>query len=90
LRWRLRTLEIEKAVEPLSIYAKDLGDDILVLTSNKQPVAAIVSLRNVDRESLLLSTAPEFMEIIEKSRAEFNLGRKLSLEEMKEEVATMR
>ncbi len=90
MRWRLRTLEIEKAVEPLSIYAKDLGDDILVLTSNKQPVAAIVSLRNVDRESLLLSTAPEFMEIIEKSRAEFNLGRKLSLEEMKEEVATMR
>ena len=35
-------------------------DDFLVLTSNNKPVAAIVSLRNIDPESLALSTNAEF------------------------------
>ena len=33
-----------------------------------------------------LSTSPEFMEIIQAARAEFQSGKKLSLEEMKQEV----
>jgi hypothetical protein len=40
----------------------------------------------VDKESLSLSTSPEFMEIIEKARAEFAAGKRLTLEEMKREV----
>lgn len=85
----MKTLEIGMATEPLSTYAQELGDEILVLTSNKEPVVAMVSLRNVDKESLSLSTNPEFMKIIEKSRREFELGRKLSLAEMKKEVSTV-
>ena len=85
----MKTLEIGMATEPLSTYAQELGDEILVLTSNKDPIVAMVSLRNVDKESLSLSTNPEFMKIIEKSRREFELGRKLSLAEMKKEVSTV-
>ncbi len=47
-------------------YTRDL-DDFPVLTSNSKPVAAIVSLKNVDPESLALSTNAEFMEIIEQA-----------------------
>ena len=85
----MKTLEIGMATEPLSAYAQELGDEILVLTSDKEPIVAMVSLKNVDKESLSLSTNSEFMKIIEKSRREFELGRKLSLAEMKKEVSTV-
>lgn len=82
----MKTIEISTASKPLSDYVKELGDEIIVLTSNKKPIASIISLKNVDRESLSLSTNPEFMEIIEIAREEFRLGRKISLEEMKRDV----
>jgi hypothetical protein len=78
---------MDKATEPLSTYAKALGDEILVLTVNDEPVVAMVSLRDLDRESLALSLSPKFMEIIEKSRRELRSGRRLSLEEMKREIS---
>jgi len=87
----MRTIEIEKeSSKPISEYTKDLGEDLLVFTSNKQPVAAMVSLKNVDMESLALSYHPDFMEIIEKARAEVKAGKTLSLEEMKGEVMGMK
>jgi len=85
----MKTLEIKIASKPLSAYAKDLDNGILVLTSNKKPIAALVSLNSIDSESLALSTSPEFMEIIQKAREEFRLGKKLSFDEMKKEVLKM-
>jgi PHD/YefM family antitoxin component YafN of YafNO toxin-antitoxin module len=82
----MKTIEISKASKPLSDYAKELDDEIIVLTNNEKPIAAIVSLKNVDKESLSLSTNPEFIEIIEKAREEFRSGKKLSFEQMKQEV----
>jgi prevent-host-death family protein len=82
----MKKIEVTTATKPLSEYAKEFGDEVIVLTSHSKPVAAIVSLRKVDKESLSLSTNPEFMEIIEKARAEFAAGKKLTLEEMKREV----
>jgi len=52
-------------------------------------VAAMVPLKNVDMESLALSYHPDFMEIIEKARAEVKAGKTLSLQEMKDEVSRM-
>ena len=59
-------------------------------TEKNRPVAAIVPLKNVDRESLALSNHPEFLQLIARSRAEFAAGRKLSLEEMKRAVLPSR
>jgi PHD/YefM family antitoxin component YafN of YafNO toxin-antitoxin module len=84
----MKTLEIALASKPLYEYAKELRDDIIVLTSDNEPIAAVVSLKNldsVDLEWLSLSTNPEFMEIIDKSRKELRSGKKLSLEEMERE-----
>lgn len=83
----MKTIEISTAKKPLSDYAKEIDEDIIVLTSDDKPVAAIVSLKNVDPESLSLSTNPEFLEIIERAREEFKSGKKLSLEEMQQEVS---
>ncbi len=82
----MKTIELTKATKPLSEYTEEFGDEVVVLTSHKQPVAAIISLRKVDKESLLLSMNPEFMEIIAQARAEFAAGKRLTLEEMKREV----
>ena len=54
----MKTIELSDASEPLSDYAKALDDDILVVTSRKKPVAALVPLKHVGREALVLSTNP--------------------------------
>jgi antitoxin (DNA-binding transcriptional repressor) of toxin-antitoxin stability system len=48
-----------------------------------KPVAAVVPLRHVDRESLALSAHPEFLALIKRARQEFAAGKTLSFEEMK-------
>jgi hypothetical protein len=83
----MRTIEISTASKPLCDYANELDEEIIVLTSNDRPVAAIVSLRKVDKEALSLSFNPEFIEIINKAREEFETGRRLSFDEMKEAVS---
>jgi PHD/YefM family antitoxin component YafN of YafNO toxin-antitoxin module len=85
----MKTIEISTATKPLSEYAEEFGDEVIVLTSDQKPVAAIVSLKNIDEESLSLSTNPEFLDIIQQARKEFESGKKLSLEEMKREVSPL-
>ena len=82
----MKTIEISTASKPLSEYAREFGDEVIVLTLHEEPVAAIVSLRGVDRESLSLSTSPQFIAIMEQAREEFAAGKTFSLEELKREV----
>lgn len=86
----MRTLEIPTAHEPLSQYAAEAERETIVLKEHDEPIAAIVSLKRVDRESLSLSTNPDFMELIEQAREEFKSGKKLSLEQMKKEILPAR
>lgn len=82
----MKTIELTTATRPLSEYADEIGDEIVVLTANHKPIAAIVSLKDVDRESLALSTDAAFLALIGRARAEFAAGQTLSLEEMKRSV----
>jgi hypothetical protein len=82
----MKTIQLSRAPRALAQYARELNDDIMVLMDAKRPVAAIVPLKGVDRESLALSAHPEFLELIERSRAQFAAGQTLSLDEMKKAV----
>lgn len=82
----MKTIEISAALKPLSEYADELDDDIVVLTSGNRPIAALVPLKNVDRESWALSTNDDFLELIEQARTEFQEGKTISFEEMKRAV----
>jgi antitoxin (DNA-binding transcriptional repressor) of toxin-antitoxin stability system len=86
----MKTIQLSRASRPLAEYARELKGDILVLTDAKAPVAAIVPLKGVDGESIALSAHPEFLELIERSRAQFAAGQTLSLDEMKEVVLPKR
>ena len=65
---------------PFLDVAETAKEETLVFTKKKRPVAALVSLRKVDRESLALSTNPQFLRIIETARKEVRAGRTISFE----------
>jgi antitoxin (DNA-binding transcriptional repressor) of toxin-antitoxin stability system len=86
----VKRINLSSADRPLAQYAAELRDEIVLLTKRNRAVAAIVPLKNVDRESLALSHHPEFLELIAQSRAEFAAGRRLSLDEMRRSVLPKR
>ena len=79
----MRTIKLSQASRSLAEYADELDDEIVVIMNKNRPVAAIVPLRNIDRESLSLSTNPKFLRLIQRSRADFAAGRKRSLQEVR-------
>jgi antitoxin (DNA-binding transcriptional repressor) of toxin-antitoxin stability system len=84
----MKTLALSAASRPLAEYAGELDEEVLVLTERNRAVAAVVPLRNVDRESLALSTHPGFLALIERSRREVAAGRTRSLEDIRAAFGT--
>ncbi len=80
----MKTLKLSEASRPLAEYARELDDDIVLVTGRNRPIAAVVSLRNADREVLALSRSPQFLKIIERSRRDFAAGRSRSLAAVRE------
>lgn len=78
----MKTLALSTASRSLAEYASELDDEVVLLTKRNRPIAAIVPLRNVDRESLALSTHPGFLALIERSRREVVAGKTISFEQM--------
>jgi prevent-host-death family protein len=64
-----RTLELTEATQSLAEYAQQVDGGAIIVTSNGRPIAAVVALPNTDAETLALSQNPEFLAIIERSRA---------------------
>ena len=83
----MKTLALSDASRSLAEYASELDDEVVLLTKRNRPIAAIVPLRNVDRETLALSTHPGFLALIERSRREVAAGNTLSFAEMRAALA---
>lgn len=79
----MKTIELVNATESLAKYADKLGNEPVILTSGGKPVAALVSLENVDLETISLSTNPQFVELIEQARARHKHEGGISAEEMR-------
>jgi antitoxin (DNA-binding transcriptional repressor) of toxin-antitoxin stability system len=78
----VRLIKLSEASQALAEYAAGHRAEVVVLTERNKPVAALVPLKPADRESVALSGHPEFIGLIQRSRAEFRRGDTLSLEEM--------
>ena len=76
----MKAMKLPKEIQPFLDVAETAEEETLVFTEKKRPVAALVSLRKVDRESLALSTNPEFLKIIETARKDIRAGKTTSLE----------
>lgn len=79
----MKTIELDQATASLAEYARQVKSEPVLLTEQGSPVAALLSLEDVDEESLSLSTNPQFMEIIEQSRARLAAEGGISSEEMR-------
>ncbi len=65
----MKIVEVADANETLATYTSSLTEEPVIITSNGQPIAALVILENVDMETISLSTNPKFIELIERSRS---------------------
>jgi prevent-host-death family protein len=65
----MKMLEMTKATAPLAEYARDVNKEPVILTADGKPVAVLLSIENADLETVTLSTHPQFIALIERSRA---------------------
>jgi len=65
----MKIVEIAEANATLAEYTSELAEEPVIITSNGQPIAALITLENVDMETISLRTNPKFIELIEHSRA---------------------
>jgi antitoxin (DNA-binding transcriptional repressor) of toxin-antitoxin stability system len=86
----MKTIRLSRASRPLADYARELEGEILVVADPNGPIAAVVPLNGVDRESLALSAHPEFLDLIARSREQFAAGQTLTLDQMKRAVLPRR
>lgn len=76
----MKAMKLPKEIQTFLDVAETVEEETLVFMKKRRPVAALVSLRKVDRESLALSTNPQFLRIIETARKEVRAGKTISLE----------
>ena len=79
----MKTLEMAEAMAPLAEYAQDISEDPVILTIGGKPVAALVAIENADLETVTLSTHPQFLALIERSRKRRQAEGGISAEEMR-------
>ena len=66
----MKVIEQTDATAPLAEYAAAIGSGALIVTSDGRPVAALVPIENSDLETVSLSTTREFLDLINRSRAQ--------------------
>jgi hypothetical protein len=80
----LRTLGIAEAQRSLATYARRLRKEPVIVTDRGKPLMVLVHVeRDADVESVSLSMNPEFIAMIERSRALHKPGTGLSLEHVR-------
>ena len=66
----VKKVEVADATESLATYVRQAaGSGPVVVTDAGQPVAALVMLEHTDLETVALSADPEFLALIQNSRA---------------------
>jgi len=65
----LKIVDIRKATSPLADYIEAVQAEPLVVTDYGVPTAVLLPLTDTDMETVALSTNPDFIALIERSRA---------------------
>ena len=82
----MKRIELSEATGPLKQYARELAHEPLVLTERGHAIVAIFPIDDADLESLALSASPRFLELIERSRADYRNGASVSAEKARREL----
>ena len=79
----MKTIERTDATDSLAKYAGQTENLPIVITDHGQPIAALLSVPNADLETVSLSTNPQFLSLIARSRARQEKEGGISAEEMR-------
>jgi antitoxin (DNA-binding transcriptional repressor) of toxin-antitoxin stability system len=82
----MKTIEIGEATRSLADYIHGVQSEPLVITDQGLPTAVILPLTNTDLETVALATNPDFIALIERSRARAKQEGGLSPAEMRRRV----
>ena len=82
----MKTLEISKATSSLASYSKRVNKEPVIVMKKGKPLAALVSVPNVDKETVSLSVNPSFLAIIERSRSRQKTEGGISPKEMRKRL----
>jgi hypothetical protein len=83
----MRSVELTKAPQALRRHAAELSHGPLVLTRGGKAVAVMVSVRESDLESFLVSESPAFKRIVRKSCASYRRSGGLTRDELEKRLA---
>lgn len=87
----MKTLDVAEAKGSLASHARRLRGEPVILTQDREPLMVLVPVeRGADVESVSLSMNPEFLALIERSRALHKPGSGLSTAEMRRRLGIKR
>ena len=84
----MKMVEVKQATAPLGDYAKDAQKEPVIVTEHGRPIAALVPVTNADPETVGLSTNPQFLQLIERSRRRQEPEGGISSAEMRRRLGT--
>jgi len=79
----MKTIDLNDATEPLAEYVKRMEGEEITIVHKGVPLAVLRPAGNDDYESVQMSTNPEFIALLERSRQSIKEGRGLSSEEVR-------
>ena len=79
----MKQIELAEATKPLAEYVKEMDGESVVIVYKDVILAALVPIDHADYETVSLSTNPEFIAMLERSRARGRKEGGISTEEMR-------
>ena len=85
----MRNVEVTQTTDSLGQSVRNLAGEPLVVTEGGVPIAALVPIDELDRESLALGDNPRLMAILEEARAQCRQGLGLSSDAVRRELGLL-
>jgi prevent-host-death family protein len=79
----MKMIELQDATEPLAEYVKRMEGEPVTIVHKGVPLVVLVPAGNDDYESVQISTDPQFIALLERSRKSIKEGGGFSTEEMR-------
>lgn len=86
----MKTIDVSDAQGSLAEYVRHKDEFPLLITEGGEPVAALLAVPNADVETISLSTNPQFLAIIERSRQRLAAEGGITAEEMRKRLGMTR
>jgi hypothetical protein len=83
----VKTLELRKTGGSVAAYVGDAKKGPVIFTVKGDPVAALIRVTNADLETLSLSSNPDFVRVIERSRSAWKTKGGLSAGEVRRRLS---